>query len=464
VGCLDAAWRPFFPALRRALIVLGGLSAVAATAVGFVLTASSSTALPAGLSWGPAATLSTCGGATTPRVVFPESAPAARTGPGAIVWLGTDCAGGPVTLNAAVLKADSPQPSAALSETPLVRFAALAGTTNGQLVAVAGVAGRPVLGEGRATQGFATFKPLIGSDSLVATQTGFIGDVDVATVAHTPTGYAIEIRAQRHYQHHFGRAIAIRAGPAAPSALAIGMDYRADRLIVWDERGELYARYITNEGHVKARQTLGPAGYAPQLATVVSDDDRAFVIWTDEPAPGAPGTAAVLLAHSTIGPHFRGYMTLTSFPEPATLRLATGAVAAERLSSEGVALLWPNMTASGNLVLDAAAALSNGTVRPPNVISFAGDDVRLGAVAAGPHNEFVALVEVASRTAATDQAIYAIRSNVVHDPGGLGFGALTELAPSGPNSAPAVAIDPATDNAIAAWQAGPASIDWALGS
>lgn len=450
--------------MRLALILLG----VAAAATAAALALSSSSALPAGLSWSPATALRTCGAATTPRVVFPESAPDARSGPGAIVWLGTACPSGPATLDAAVLSADSPRPPASLTTTPLDRFAALAGTTHGQLVAVAGAVGRPVLGEGRATRGFATLKPLRGHDSLIATQTGVLGDVDVATVRRTATGYAIEIRAQRHYQHHFGRTVAIRAGPAAPSALAIGMDYRANRLIVWDERGELYARYITNKNHVKARQTLGPAGYAPRLATVLSDDDRAFVIWTNEPPRGTAGSAKVLLAHSAIGPRFHGYRTLASFPESATLRLGAGAVGAERLSGEGVALLWPTLTQSGNLALDAAAAVSNGKVRAPNVVSLAGEDVRLGAVATGPDNELVALVEVAPRTGAgfdaNHQAIYAIRSNVVRDPGGLGFGALTELAPPGPNSAPAVAIDPANDHALAAWQTGSASIEWSLGS
>jgi hypothetical protein len=451
---------------RRAciLIVLG--LALAATATALAL--SSTSELPAGLSWSPATALASCGAATTPRIAFPDSAPNAASGPGALVWLGDACSSGAPSLDGAVLRADVPQRPAALSVRPLARFAALAGTTQGQLVALAGAGGRAILAEGRATRRFAILEPLAGSDSPVAIQTGFIGDVDVATVARTARGYAIVIRAQRHFRHRFGRAIRIPAGRAAPTALAIGMDYRADRLIVWDERGELYARYVTNANHVKARQRLGPAGYAPQIAAVLSDDDRAFVIWTDEPAPGTPGTARVLLAHSAVGPHFHHHTTLASFPESATLRLTAPAVAAERLSSEGVALIWPALGHSGRLVLDAAAALSTGRVRTPNVVSIAGRDVRLGAVATGPDNEFVALLEVAPRTSsgfdASHQAIFAIRSNVVADPGGLGFGALTQLAPPGPNSAPAVAIDPASDHALAAWQVGSASIDWSLGS
>ena len=104
------------------------------------------------------------------------------------------------------------------------------------------------------------------------------------------------------------------------------MDYRADRLLVWDERGELYARYVTNKGHIRGRQTLGPAGSDPSIAAVLSDNDRAFVIWTDAPPAGTAGTASVLLAHSALGPPLpRAARTLTSFAQAAgALRLGAG--------------------------------------------------------------------------------------------------------------------------------------------
>jgi len=96
------------------------------------------------------------------------------------------------------------------------------------------------------------------------------------------------------------------------------------------------------------------------------------------------------------------------------------------------------------------------------VIAIAGEDVHLGAVATGPRNELVALLEAAPQGSAS-RALFAVRSNVVRDPGGLGFGALVELARPGPNSAPAIAVDPESDAAIAAWQSG-AGIYWARGT
>jgi hypothetical protein len=453
-GWLDGSRRALFTP-RRVVLVALAVAAVAAAAA--VALGSSSAPAATGLDWSAAATLPTCGAPVDPRVVFPESAPNVGTGPGAIAWLGSRCPTGTTTLDAAVLSGDEPGPPRALTAGPLASFEALAGTTHGQLVAVVGAGGRALLGEGLAEAGFAGLRSLTGSDALVATQTGFIGDVDVATVA----GADILVRAQRHFMRRFGRAVRIRAGARPPSALAIGMDFRADRLIVWDEQGELYARYVTNRGHVKREQRLGPAGSDPQISVVLSDDDRAFVIWTDEPPVGSAGIARVLVAHSAVGPRFHGVQTLASFPESATVRLPAGAVAAVRLSSEGVALLWPARSASGELVLDGASARQYGVLRP-RVVAVAGMDVHLGAVASGPRNELVALLEVEAHDSGA-QAIYAVRSNVVRDPGGLGFGAPVELARPGANFTPAVAVDPETDAVIAAWQSGTA-IDWARGT
>ena len=96
------------------------------------------------------------------------------------------------------------------------------------------------------------------------------------------------------------------------------------------------------------------------------------------------------------------------------------------------------------------------------MIAIAGEDVHLGAVATGPQTSSSPCSRPRRRSTASP-ALFAVRSNVVRDPGGLGFGALVELAPSGPNSAPAVAVDPDSDTAIAAWQSG-AGIYWARGT
>ena len=470
MGGLYGAQGPLFTKMRRIAVALALAGAAVA---GAIVLASKGSPAASGLSWTAPASVAACGPALEPRVVFPYSAPNVRSGAGAIVWLAR-CDGR--TIDAAVLGGND-QPSAA---GPLTRGAAAhvelsaplatAGTTRGQIVAVAGAHGEAMLGDGFARAGIDKLRVLRGDGSPVATQVGFIGDVDVATVRRRGAGYAIVLLAQRHFQHRFGRPLRLAAGPARPSALVLAMDFRADRLVIWDAAGELYARYVTNDGRVARRQKLGPAGYAPQVSAVLSDDDRAFVLWSDEPPPGVAGTARVLLAHSAFGPRFHGARTLSLLREPPDLRLTAGAVAAERLSSEGVALLWPAMSGSGDLVLDAAGATTGG-VQPPSVVSLPGQDVRLGAVATGPDDEVVALVEVAPRRATgfdfSRQAIYAIRSNVVRQPDGLGFGALGELAAPGPNSAPSVAVDPDSDRAVAVWQtlvSRKPGIEWSVGA
>jgi len=263
-------------------------------------------------SWSAPATLATCGAARQPKVVFPFKAPDELVGSGAIVWLGACGAGTGATIGIADLGGDDrPQAPRALlagaaARTRLVPPLYALGTATGEIVAVAGSAGASVLGspEAVAADGVASadverLRPLGGPDTPLATMDGFIGDADVATIAGSADGgYEIVVRAQRHYAKALhGRRI-LPVGSARPSALALGMDFRADRLVVWAQRGQIWAQDITNDGRIRARQLLGPSGYAPQIAAVLSDDNRAFVIWTDEPPPGAGGATQILLAHS----------------------------------------------------------------------------------------------------------------------------------------------------------------------
>lgn len=463
--------------MRRLGLGLGAALLGAAIAIALLVAGSS---LASDQSWSAPVALANCGAATQPKVVFPFSAPGMRSGEGAIVWLGsspdcTDKGSGVTSLDIAALHSDD-EPAApralmsgAAARTGLAAPLQVAGTTHGQIVAVAAAAGAAVLADGFATSGIDELTSLGGSGAQTATMDGFIGDADVATVTESAGQYGIELFAQRHYASHFGKGYYLSGGPARITALAIGMDFRADRLVIWAQGGEVWARYVTNAGHAKGKQELGPSGYDPQIAAVLSDDDRAFVLWTDEPAPGVSGATSVLLAHSAVGPTFHGTTTLASFTEPAGVRLTAGSVAAERLSSEGVALLWPAL-ADGNYEIESAGATDTG-VLAPSVLAEPGEDLRLGAVATGPRNEIVVLAEVAPRTVdgfdQSHQQLLTTRSNEVRDPGGLGFGPLTQLAAAGPNSDPAVAVDPDTDTAVAAWQTtlyGVPAIDWSAGS
>ena len=85
-----------------------------------------------------------------------------------------------------------------------------------------------------------------------------------------------------------------------------------------------------------------------------------------------------------------------------------------------------------------------------------GADLRLAALASGPRDDAVAVLEQAPRAArgfdATHQAILAARSAG----GRVAFETPVQLAPAALNSAPSVAIDPASDRAVVAWQMTPA--------
>ena len=89
----------------------------------------------------------------------------------------------------------------------------------------------------------------------------------------------------------------------------------------------------------------------------------------------------------------------------------------------------------------------------PATISEIGADLRLTALATGPRNDVVAVLERAPRADSgfdlNQQAILAARSL---PGGGVAFEDPALLAPEGANSAPSVGVDPVSDRAVVAWQ------------
>jgi hypothetical protein len=421
--------------------------------------------------WTPAATLATCAPASDPVVAFPFSEPSTRSGRGAIMWIGgaPSCAGGgggaTSTLDSATLHTDD-QPSvprAVVSRRQLVGPLESATTTAGQLVAVAGdpadaVGGRPgaLLGEGLAGGVLPVLVPLAGPSAPVATADGYIGDADVVSTATSLGGdQLIELREQRHYARSFAPPITLEEGFAPITAVSVGMDFRGDSIVLWAQGSEVHAQWVTNTGDIYAAQVLGPAGYAPALAAVLSDNNHAFVMWTDEPPPGRPGEARIFLEHSgnnvalPVAPQL-----LAEFAEPAAQRVGPGSIALVRVTpSEGVLAAW-TLIANGSYEVQAAG-LTSSQVLPAATIAQPGVDLRLAALAAGPENDYVAVLESAPRSASgfdtSQQAIFAARS-VPGGPGGVAFEAPTQLDAAGFNSAPSVAIDPDSDRAVVAWQ------------
>ena len=443
--------------LARLVIVAVALSQIASVA--------------AAATWTGPSTLATCAPASDPSVVFPFSSPEQRSGRGAILWLGgaPSCSGGggePATLDSASLHSDDAPgvPRAIVSGRRLVGPLATATTTAGQIVAVAGDTGDPsgalpgaLFGEGRAGGSLHSLAELGGPAELVATADGYIGDADVASTATAVGGgQLIELREQRHYATSFAPPVVLDAGFAPITALTVAMDFRADSIVLWVQGGEAHAQWISNAGRASPPQVLGPAGYDPQLAALLSDNNHAFVMWTNEPPPGVGGLSRIYLEHSGNNVSFGAPHphTLAAFSEPTGQRLTPHSIALVRMTpSEGVLAAW-TLAHDGNYIVEAAG-LTSTQVLPPATLAAPGADLRLAALATGPDNDAVAVLEQAPRAATgfdpSQQAILAARS-VPGGPGGVAFEAPTQLATAGPNSAPAVAIDPATDRAVVAWQ------------
>jgi hypothetical protein len=410
-----------------------------------------------GAGWSPSAPIPTCGPASDPHVVFPYRTPQSPSGRGAILWLGaTPHCGSSPTLDAASLHSNDRIATARALSAPAAAGGPLetAMTTNGQIVAAYGVAGHATLGETFAGHALRSAAPLGGSAELVATANGYIGDADVLSTAGRPGRPMLELREQRHYETSFAAPVTFSSAGSGPiTALAVGMDFRADSIAMWAQGGEVYARWVTNTGIVHPLRTLGPAGYAPELVAVLSDNNHAFVMWTDEPPPGTSATATIYLEHSGNHVTFGPPRTLVSFTEPAEQRLTPGSVALARMSpSEGVLAAWTWLS-QANFVVSAAGLTSAGAVGI-QTLSQPGTDLRLAALAAGPRDDAVAVLESAPRASRgfdeTSQAILTTR--IPGAAGGASFGPLAQLAPAGLNGSPSVAIDPASDRAVVAWQ------------
>jgi hypothetical protein len=106
------------------------------------------------------------------------------------------------------------------------------------------------------------------------------------------------LRAQRHYSGGFSAPVTMLEGSAPISSLTVALDFRADSIILWVQAGKVHAQWVSNAGRPGDPQVLGPAGYHTSLAAVLSDDNRAFVLWVDQPPPGSPAPSTVYLDHS----------------------------------------------------------------------------------------------------------------------------------------------------------------------
>ncbi len=113
-----------------------------------------------------------------------------------------------------------------------------------------------------------------------------------------PARPLLQLREQRHYATRSRPGHVLLSGPADHGADGRhGLPCRFDRPCGRRRARSTHAGSPTR-GIVHPLRTLGPAGYAPQLAAVLSDNNHAFVMWTDEPPPGTSATATIYLEHS----------------------------------------------------------------------------------------------------------------------------------------------------------------------
>jgi hypothetical protein len=427
--------------------------------------------------WSLPSPLSGCAAAVGPRVAFPSESPTIPTGPGAIVWAQDPaCAGGPAQ--------PTPTPPeislAALGpgERPaLTGSAPLPGPSTGGLAAVGASEGRvaiaatlrgngssPALAllQGRATQPLGAGTLLSGKGPLFSLAHAYLGDAAVASVQ---PGVAIEVRVERYFRSGFEQPLRIAIGAARVSALAATMDYRSDVLVAWQQNGAIYAHMLRASGRAEPTQRVGTSAPGPQLQALVSDNDHGMIAWSsgDGPAPGA--RTSVRIAFSGAGVRFADSRLVASFADPEGAGHAPGSLALARLSTENVMLAWTDAEA-GHYVVRAVPAVFAGT-HPAARLSDPARQSVLDSLAPGPAGEAVALWSSSAGGSAFDPSrneLWAARTFVERH-GRVGVGAPEIVAPAGPNAAPSLAVDPASDHPVAAWLISGAHprVEWAAG-
>lgn len=398
--------------------------------------------------------------------MFPSEGPFRTTGAAALVWVGaTGCptgAGVKVDLVGPAGSLEPPREARGRSGATLPALAPLllAGAPGGQ-IAIAGLdRARPSRGEliqGPAAGPFTTLTT--GRQTLApgVLATAYLGDLGI--LGTTGPGSRLSVDVERHYASRPVQR-GLLAGPAAAGARpeALALDYRSDALAVWARDGELYAWDLPASGRPRRPQPLGPTGPDPHVAALISDDNRAIVLW----AVDSPGTTRVYLDYSAVGVSFGAPQLLDSFSDPDGLAPPAGSTQLVRLSSESVMAAW-SAAVAGHWVLRTAPIDQRGLLSV-STISAPGEDVLLDDLAPGPRGEAMVLwsqapVSPAGRAEPDRESLQAARGTE-GPPGVTHFGAPEPIAAPGVVSGATIAIDPSNDLALAAWLGQDGSIRW----
>jgi len=460
-------WRRVWPALATvaALCSLGGPAALALAAGGSQATGGGTSDGSGTRSWSAPLTLARCALAAPPQVAFPSESPATPTGPGAIVWgsQSSSCApaAGPRggwTVSVAAL---GPGDAATLEGTAPAAWSSPVGLTAvgapfGRVaLIVADAAGAQAGNPSALLQGGAADParwPSVSVESAAAPAIAraYLGDVAIASVGAGP---AIAVSVERYYDGDLQQRgiVPIHAGPV--TALTAAMDYRSDVLVAWQQDGAIYARMLRASGREDPTQRVGPSAPHPQLRAVVSDNDHGMIAWSSTELGGnsAPRTH-VYLDLSAAGVRFGRPLRLASFADPLRVGESPGSLQLQRLSTENVMLAW-TVAEGGSYTVHAAPAVFAAS--RATRLSEAGSSAVLDDLAPGPAGEAIAVWSTAPATAGgtldtSRTELWAARTSI-RPHAHVVLRTPERIAPAGPIFAPAVAVDPASDQAVATW-------------
>ncbi len=396
--------------------------------------------------WSPPATLSSCATRETPQVLFPSASPSHATGPGAVVWRAARGCHSGEGLRLASIGADDVPGAESLPQTPTGKTIALPGqlaasaAPHGELLlASAGSTGANVgeLAVGRAD---GRFRSLAAVAQPLALARGYLGDVAVASLA---TGH-LGLRVERYFAHQ----LETRPVPRAPATgtsrdLSLALDFRTDALAAWTEGASLMASWLPASGRAPALQRLAAVAGTVHIATLLSDDNRAIVAFSED----HQGSTRVRLARSGSGVRFATVKLLEQFRDPPVSPTPSVPLRLVRLSSESVMVAWAGVTA-GRWVIRTAAIDLHG-VGIPNTIAAASGDALLAELAPGPSGDALLLWTEPQDDHAF--SLYAARGFDTY-PNKTSFAAPEQVSPPGAENLATLALDPTSDRAVAVWR------------
>ena len=410
--------------------------------------------------WTAPRVLARCAVAGGPEVVFPSEAATRPIGDGAISWFSDPAPCGSRSGHRGVSVAVLGSADRAI----LTGVQSFGDQSGPALAAIGATRGRIALAAGggsggtavRLLQGYASdpsaWPPvLVGPSTQFALVRAYLGDVAIASAAPGPS---IAVLLERFFQSRFGRPRSIAIGAGAVTALTAAMDYRSDVLVAWQQDRSIYACMLWISGRTGPCQRVGPSAARPQIDAVVSDNEHGMIAWssTDVTSTSTP-TTRTYLSLSAAGVRFRAPRTLASFADPERLGRHPGSIALERLSTENVILAW-TVLEGGHYLIRTAPAVFAGS-RPSRILSERRSQAVLDGLATGPAGEAVALWRTAPRLPGGAlnmhrAEVWAARASIASR-AGIALSDTQMIAAAGQNVAPAIAVDPANDRAVAAW-------------